>query len=157
MGSLFARCNQPLVCAGFVLSLLAASAAPLLDGQSADAAKTRNPKVPNVAIRSIAVQPTGEANHDSVLIEVANLGKRNANGFRIELVAVRSDGTERSPVYSLPLSLPKGASTEVEFRLSCSWINNGALTAKTDPIPVIGERNTANNVLTQRFGASGCS
>ena len=78
----------------------------------------------------------------------------NAAGFRIGLVAQREDGTLRVEVFSQFLSIPKGGSTVVEFRLGCNWINNGSVTAGTDPSPVPGESaaKTANNVFSQSFG-----
>ena len=89
-----------------------------------------------------------------MVVEVANVGKRDANGFRIGMTAQRTDGTVRNEEFSLPLSLEKGDSTTVQFRLGCGWINNGAVTASTDPSPVPGEPSNkiANNVLTQGFG-----
>jgi hypothetical protein len=75
------------------------------------------------------------------------------------MVAQRADGTQRAEDFSLPLTIAKGATTTVEFRLGCNWINNGAVTARTDPSPVPGEpaNKTANNVATAQFGATACS
>jgi hypothetical protein len=148
------RFKQSIVMAGLTLAVVAAGAAPMLGGDVVDAAKGKKPKAPNVAIKSITLEDHPDPGHNFVVVQVANVGTRNANGFRIEMVAQRSDGTERNPEYSLPLSIPKGGSTEVEFRLGCNWINGGAVTISTDPNPVPGEspNKTANNVRTQSFG-----
>jgi hypothetical protein len=158
MVSGIARAKQFVVFGGLALSLLAVGSAPLLGGDHAEA-KKKKAKAPNIAIQSIVVEPSAEAAHDTILIEVANVGNRNAAGFRIGMVAQRQDGTVRNEEFSLPLSIPKGGSTQVEFRLGCSWINNGAVTARTDPSPVPGESpaKTANNVETANFGANACS
>jgi hypothetical protein len=155
-----ARVKQFVVFGGLALALLAAGSAPLLgDDVEAAKGKKKKPKAPNIAIQAIVVEPSAEANHDTIVVEVENVGKRNAAGFRIGMVAQRQDGTVRNEEFSLPLSLGKGESTEVEFRLGCSWINNGAVTARTDPSPVPGEspNKTANNVETANFGANACS
>ena len=150
--------KQVLVLGGLALSLLAAGSVPQLGGDHAEAAK-KKAKAPNIAIQSVVVQPSAEAGHDTIVVTVANVGKRNAAGFRIGMVAQRADMTVRGEVFSLPLSIDKGDSTTVEFRLGCNWINNGAVTARTDPSPVPGEPNnkTANNVATAQFGAAACS
>jgi hypothetical protein len=154
-----ARVKSIVVFGGLALSLLAAGSAPLLGGDDVDAAKKKKAKAPNIAVQEISVETSAEAAHDTIVVEVSNVGNRNAAGFRISMVAQRQDGTVRQAEYSLPLSLPKGASTEVEFRLGCNWINNGAVTASTDPSPVPGEsaKKIANNVETVNFGANACS
>jgi hypothetical protein len=146
------RVKQLVVFGGLALSLLAAGSAPMLGGDEAEAAKKK--KSPNIAVLDISIEPHADPGHKTVVVEVANNGKRDASGFRISMVAQRQDGTVRPAEYSLPLSLPKGASTEVEFRLGCNWINLGAVTASTDPNPVSGEpkNKTANNVLSESFG-----
>ena len=158
VGSKISRVKQVAVLSGLALSLLAAGSMPLLSGEHVDAAP-KKAKAPNIAIQSIVVVPSAEAGHDTIVVEVANVGTRNAAGFRIGMVAQRQDGTVRNEEFSLPLSIPKGGSTEVEFRLGCNWINNGAVTARTDPSPVPGESptKTANNVETANFGATACS
>ena len=149
--------KQVLVLGGLALSLLAAGSVPQLGGDHAEAAKKK--KFPNIAVQSVVVQPSAEAGHDTIVVTVANVGKRDAAGFRIGMVAQRADMTVRAEDFSLPLSIAKGATTTVEFRLGCSWINNGAVTARTDPSPVPGEpgNKTANNVATAQFGAAACS
>lgn len=136
-----------------VVCALMLSALPMLGGQDIEAGK-KKVKAPNIAIQSIVLQPHADSGHKTVVVTVANIGKRNANGFRIGMQATRSDGTVRSEEFSLPLSVAKGATTTVEFRLGCNWINGGAVVARTDPSPVPGEpaNKTANNTLTQTFG-----
>ena len=153
----FSSFKQVLVLGGLSLSLLAAGSVPQLGGDHAEAAKKK--KFPNIAIQSVVVQPSVEAAHDTIVVTVANVGKRDAAGFRIGMVAQRADMTVRAEDFSLPLSVAKGATTTVEFRLGCNWINNGAVTARTDPSPVPGEpgNKTANNVATAQFGAAACS
>jgi hypothetical protein len=149
------RVKQVVVFGGLALSLLAAASAPMLGGDEAEAAKkSKKARTPNVAVLDISIEPHADPGHKTVVVELANTGKRNASGFRISMVAQREDGTVRQAEYSLPLSVPKGGSTEVEFRLGCSWINNGAVTASTDPNPVSGEpkNKAANNVLSETFG-----
>jgi CARDB protein len=150
--------KQVLVLGGLALSLLAAGSVPQLGGDHAEAAK-KKAKYPNIAIQSIVVQPSAEAGHDTIVVTVANSGKRDAAGFRIGMVAQRADMTLRAEDFSLPLSVAKGATTTVEFRLGCNWINSGAVTARTDPSPVPGEpaNKTANNVATAQFGSTACS
>ena len=118
------------------------------------AKRKKKPKAPNIAIQSIVLEDHPDPGHNFVIATIANVGTRKANGFRIELSAQRADGDVRDPAFSLPLSIPKGGSTEVQFRLGCNWINNGAVTFTTDPLPVPGElpNKVANNVLTQSFG-----
>lgn len=158
MVSGIARLKQFIVFGGLALSILAAGSAAMLGGHDVDAAK-KKVKVPNIAIQSVTVEPSAEVAHDTIVVLVANVGTRDAAGFRIGMVAQRQDGTLRSEEFSLPLSIAKGESTEVKFRLGCNWINNGAVTARTDPSPVPGElpTKTANNVETASFGATACS
>jgi hypothetical protein len=153
----FTSFKNTLVLGGLALSLLAAGSVPQLGGDHAEAAKKK--KFPNIAVQSVVVQPSAEAAHDTIVVTVANVGKRDAAGFRIGMVAQRADSTVRNEEFSLPLSIAKGETTTVEFRLGCGWINNGAVTARTDPSPVPGEPNnkTANNVATAQFGATACS
>lgn len=153
----FSSFKQVLVLGSLALSLLAAGSVPQLGGDHAEAAKKA--KAPNIAVQSVVVQPSAEAGHDTIVVTVANIGKRNAAGFRIGMVAQRADMTLRAEDFSLPLTVAKGATTTVEFRLGCNWINNGAVTARTDPSPVLGEpaNKTANNVATAQFGATACS
>jgi hypothetical protein len=114
---------------------------------------------PDIAITAINVSPTSEANHDNVVIVYSNIGTLPASGFRIGMVAKRSDGTLRNEVFSLPLTLAPGATATETFRLGCSWLNNGTITARTDPSPIPGEpaANIANNTLSVTFGAAVCS
>lgn len=85
---------------------------------------------------------------------MANVGARNAAGFRIGMSAQRQNGTVRNEEFSLPLGIPKGGSTEVLFRLGCGWVGFGAVTARTDPSLVLRESTakTANTVETVGFG-----
>lgn len=93
------------------------------------------------------------------MFTVANVGKRDAAGFRIGMAAQRAGMTVRAEDYSLPLSLAKGATNTVEFRLRCNWITSGAVTAGADPNPAPGESpaKIANNVAMANFGATACS
>lgn len=154
MGSKLFRISKTLTLIGFVAALIAAAAGPLAGLDGVDAKKNKKAKAPNIALQSISLEPHPDAGHLYVVVEVANVGKRDANGFRIGMTAQRTDGMVRNEEYSLPLSLEKGDSTTVQFRLGCNWINNGAVTASTDPSPVPGEPSNkiANNVLTQTFG-----
>jgi hypothetical protein len=119
----------------------------------------QDPPAPNITIQSITVSPLAEAGHDNVVIEYRNIGTAAASGFRIGIVAVRQDGTVRNEVFSLPLTLAPGATATEAFRLGCAWLNNGTITARTDPSPVPGESATltADNTLSQTFGAAVCS
>ena len=114
---------------------------------------------PDVAIGSIKVETTAEAAHDDVVVQFINKGTRTANEFRIGLSAVRSDGTARNEVFSLPQRLAPGDFGVVTFRLGCSWLNGGTVTARTDPSPIPGESagNKANNVRSVTFASSVCS
>jgi hypothetical protein len=144
--------KQAFVLGGLALALVAAGAVPMLGGDDVDAKKKKKPKAPNIAIQSITLEDHPDPGHNWVVVEVENVGNRNANGFRISMSAQREDGTVRNDEFSLPLSIPKGGSEEVQFRLGCNWINNGAVTVSTDPNPVPGETKTANNVLTESYG-----
>jgi hypothetical protein len=148
--------KQGLVFGSLALSLLAAGSLPQLGSDHAEAKKA---KAPNIAVQSVVVEPSAEVGHDTIVVTVANVGKRDAAGFRIGMVAQRADMTVRAEDFSLPLTVAKGTTTTVEFRLGCNWINNGAVTARTDPSPVPGEpsNKTANNVATAQFGATACS
>ena len=68
-------------------------------------------------------------------------------------------GSIRDEVYSLPQTLAAGVFGVVTFRLGCSWLNNGTITARTDPSPVPGESNAdgADNTRTVTFGSGVCS
>lgn len=152
MTRLISRYSHSLLALAVILALML-SALPLLSGSDVEARK-KKVKAPNVAIQSITLQPHADPGHKTVVVTLANVGKRKANGFRIGMQATRSDGTVRNEDFSLPLSLARGATTTVQFRLGCGWINGGAIVARTDPSPVPGEpaNKTANNVLTQTFG-----
>lgn len=147
------KVRDAAVAAGMALALAGIGAAPQF-GAEVDAAKKPKVKAPNVAVQTIALEPHADAGHKTVVVTVANIGNRDANGFRIGMQAQRQDGAVRNEDFSLPLSVPKGTSVEVEFRLGCGWIDFGAVTARTDPSPVPGElpTKTANNVQTQAFG-----
>ena len=149
------RFKQIFALGGLALALVATSAMPLLGGDDVDA-KKKKPKAPNIAIQSITLEDHPDPGHNFVVVEVENVGNRNANGFRIAMSAQRQDGTVRQDEFSLPLSLAKGESVEVEFRLGCNWINGGAVTVETDPNPVPGEIKTANNVLTESYPWGTC-
>ena len=157
MTRLFSRYSHAILAFAVVFTLML-SALPMLGGHDVEAGK-KKAKAPNIAVQSITLAPHADPGHKTVVVTVANIGKRNANGFRIGMQATRSDGTIRNEEFSLPLSVAKGATTTVEFRLGCNWINNGAVTARTDPSPVPGEpaNKTANNVATAQFGATACS
>jgi hypothetical protein len=116
------------------------------------------PLSPDIAITAITVATTAVANHDDVVVAFSNIGTQSAT-FRIGMIAVRSSGQIRNEVFSLPVTLAPGASTTTSFQLGCSWLNNGTITARTDPNPVSGELNgnTANNTLSVTFGAAVCS
>ena len=115
--------------------------------------------VPDVAISSITVETTAEADHDNVVVQFINNGTQTATGFRIGMSAVRSDGTVRNEVFSLPQTLAPGVFGVVTFRLGCSWLNGGTITARTDPSPVPGESNgdAADNLRAVTFGNGVCS
>jgi hypothetical protein len=163
MISTIERIKQGVVLGGLALAMVAVSAAPLLGGHDVDAKKHKKPKAPNIAIQSITLEDHPDPGHMFVVVEVENVGKRDASGFRIGMVAENPNqlpnGGVREEDFSLPLNLPKGQSTEVQFRLGCNWINDGAVTARTDPSPVPGEpaNKIANNVLSESFGAGTCS
>jgi hypothetical protein len=163
MTSPFGRLKQVMVMGGLALALVAVSAAPQLGGHDVDAKKNKKPKAPNIAIQSITLEDHPDAGHKYVVVEVQNVGKRDASGFRIGMVAEnpnqQPNGGVRDEDFSLSLNLPKGQSTEVQFRLGCNWINGGAITARTDPSPVPGEpaNKTANNVLSESFAPGTCS
>jgi len=97
--------------------------------------------VPDVAISSITVETTAEAAHDNIVVQFINNGTQTATGFRIGMSAVRTDGTVRNEVFSLPQTLAPGVFGVVTFRLGCSWLNGGTVTARTDPSPITGESN----------------
>jgi hypothetical protein len=117
------------------------------------------PPAPDVVIQSITVSPLVEAAHDNVVIAYSNAGTAPATGFTIGMVAVRQDGTTRDEVFSAPVTLAPGATAAVAFRLGCPRLNHGTITARTNPNPVSGESatQTADNTLTQTFGAAVCS
>ena len=150
MISKFGRIKQMVLFGTFALSLVVAGAAPLLGGHDVDAAKSKKVKAPNIALQSITLQPNPDPGHVFVVVEVDNVGNRDAAGFRIGMSAQRADMSVRPEEFSLPLTVAKGDSTTVQFKLGCNWINGGAITARTDPSPVPGESasKTANNVIT---------
>jgi hypothetical protein len=115
--------------------------------------------VPDVAISSITVETTAEAAHDNVVVQFINNGTQTATGFRIGMSAVRTDGTVRNEVFSLPQTLAPGVFGVVTFRLGCSWLNGGTVTARTDPSPIPGESNgnAADNLRAVTFGSNVCS
>ena len=115
--------------------------------------------VPDVAISSITVQTTAEAAHDDVVVQFINNGTQTATGFRIGLSAVRADGTVRDEVFSLPQTLAPGVFGVVTFRLGCSWLNGGTVTARTDPSPIPGEPNgnATDNLRAVTFAINVCS
>jgi hypothetical protein len=147
------RIKQVIVFGAMALSLLAAGNAPLLGGESVEAAKHKKGR-PDIAIQDIAFSSGPNAGHRTVTVAVANVGKRAAAGFTIALVAEQPDGDVRPTEYSVPLRLGKGQSTAVEFVLGCGWLHNGTVTASTDPSPVPNEKATkaANNTLSEGHG-----
>jgi hypothetical protein len=113
----------------------------------------------DIAITSITIETTSETAHDNVVVQFANIGDLPSGAFRIGLTAIRADGTPRNEVFSVPFTLAPGATGTEKFRLGCSWINGGTVTARTDPSPVAGElaADTANNSLSASFGGGVCS
>ncbi len=113
---------------------------------------------PDIAITAIQHEPSAEANHDNVVVKYTNKGTDTATGFRIGMSVKRANGTVRNEVFSLPLTVAPGASGEETFRLGCSWINSGTVTARTDLSPIPGEpgNKTADNLLAVTF-ANVCS
>lgn len=128
------------------------------DPQPPTSPPTPDPFV-DIAITAILVEPTAEAAHDNLVVQFVNNGTLAATGFRIGMTAKRTNGQIRNEVFSLPLTLAPGQSGTEKFRLGCNWINNGTVTARTDPSPVPGESGaaTGNNTLSQTFGAAICS
>ena len=153
MFSRIARMRRVAVLGGLTVALLGAGTLPMLGGDDIEAAK-RRPWFLNIAVKEITLEPHADAGHTTVVVEVRNIGKRKASGFRIGMSAQHQGGTVRSEEFSLPLSIPKGGGTTVEFRLGCNWIDFGAATARTDPSPVPGEpsNKTSNNVSSRSFG-----
>ena len=113
----------------------------------------------DVAITEILVEPTAETAHDNLVVQFVNNGTLAATGFRIGMISKRTNGQIRAEVFSLPITLAPGQSGTEKFRLGCNWLNNGTVTARTDPSPVAGEPSTetANNVKSVTFGADICS
>ena len=87
-----------------------------------------------------------------------NNGTLAATGFRVGMLAKRTNGQIRDEEFSSPLTVAPGQISSVEFRPGCNWINGGTVTARTDPSPVPGESGaaTGNNTLSQTFGAGMC-
>jgi hypothetical protein len=113
---------------------------------------------PDIAITSITIETTAEANHDNVVVTFVNNGTQTATGFRIGMTAKRTNGQVRNEVFSAPLTLGPGIIGVEKFRLGCNWFNNGLITARTDLSPIPGEpaANTADNTLAVNF-ANVCS
>lgn len=153
MFSQIGRLKQVAIFAGVALSLLVAGAAPMMSVDHVEAAKKKD-KYANIAIQSISFEGSAQPGHRTVVVEVANTGMRDASGFRIKMVAKDIYSNLRPPAFSLPLSIPKGGSEEVEFTVGCGWLNNGSVTAAADPNPVPGEPDTktANNTLSESYG-----
>jgi hypothetical protein len=146
----FDRFKQGFVFAGLALSLLAAGSAPFLGAD--DVAAKKKAKAPNVAIESISFEDHPDDGHRYVVVEVSNIGNRTAKNFRLEMVAEDNDGDLRAPAYSDPLTIPKGGSEEVKFKLGCGWLNFGSVTLTTDPNPVPRETKIGNNTLSEEYG-----
>lgn len=113
---------------------------------------------PDIAITAILLEPTSEVNHDNVVVQFTNVGTQLASGFRIGMFATRAGGQVRKEEFSAPLTLGPGVSGVEKFRLGCSWINMGTVTARTDTTPIPGEpsNKTADNLLAVAF-ANVCS
>ena len=156
----------------FGAAVFTAGGLSLLDSAAGDARKRRKrrrkrqkeqeqerPPAPDVTITAITSETTAEAAHDNIVVAFVNNGDQPATGFRIGMTVQRSDGTLRNEVFSLPLTLEPGATGVEKFRLGCSWINSGAVTARTDPSPVPGEArgDAADNQLTVSFASDVCS
>lgn len=175
-----ARLKSHVVFAGLALTLVTSAGMPLLGSQDVMAKGGKHNKQrhtvsrevkqdkqskqqdrkyvlgTDVAIQDIAIAPHADAGHRTVVVTVRNAGFQPVSGFTIGLKAKRADGTLRTEVFSAPVSLGAWQSTtKVEFRLGCSWINNGTLTARTNPTPLVGERNATNNTRVESFGG-GC-
>src|SRR3990170_6145437 len=111
MTRLFPRYSHAILALAVVFALML-SALPMLGGHDVEAGK-KKAKAPNIAVQSITLAPHADPGHKTVVVTVANIGKRNANGFRIGMQATRSDGTIRNEEFSLPLSVAKGATMTV--------------------------------------------
>ena len=116
------------------------------------------PLTPDIAITSIAIETTAEAAPDNVVVTFINNGTQTATGFRIGMVAKRTNGQLRNEVFSLPLTLAPGIIGVEKFRLGCNWFNSGEITARTDLAPIPGEPadKAADNKLVVTF-ANVCS
>lgn len=170
-----ARFRSQIVFAGLALTLLVSAGTPALGGQDAAAKRGKDrphhsrqvkqsvsaqahPKLLDIAVTDIVIAPHADPGHRTVVVEVTNLSPlRNSGQFTVGMQAERADGTLRNEVFSASLSLARGESTEVEFRLGCNWINNGTIHTRTNPSPVPGEPAslTANNTREESFGG-GC-
>ncbi len=132
-------------------------------GQDQDPQIPTSPPPPaqfaDIVITAILVEPTAEAAHDNLVVQYTNAGTLAATGFRIGMVAKRTNGQIRNEGFLLPLTVAPGQSGTEKFRLGCNWINGGTITVRTDPSPVPGESAAAagNNTLSQTFGAAICS
>lgn len=166
-----ARFKTQITLAGLALALVATGAMPLV-GTGDVVAKQRHNRqhgvsqqakkkiLTDVAIDDIELAPHADAGHRTVVVTVSNEGIRPVSGFTIGMVAKnpnQPNGGVRNEVFSAELSLAKGESTTVEFRLGCNWINNGTIIARTDPAPVAKElpQYADNNTLEESFGG-GC-
>jgi hypothetical protein len=106
----------------------------------------------------ITVATTAEAAHDDIVSAVHQQRTQTATGFRIGMSATRSDGTSAMRSYSLPQTLAPGVIGFVTFRLGCSWVNNGTVTARTifaDSWRI--ERQCGRQSRTVTFGNAVCS
>ena len=111
----------------------------------------------DVAIQDIVLTPHPDAGHRTVVVQITNIGLKTASNFTIGMVAKRQNGALRNEDFSAPLNLPAGASTQVQFRLGCDWINSGTITTRTNPSPVQGEWSlfgnvTQNNTRVESYG-----
>jgi hypothetical protein len=111
-------------------------------------------RIAQAAILSIRLEPHPDTGHKYVVVEVANIGTRNASDFRVGKSAPRQDGVVRSEEFSLPRTVPKGTDVLVRFRLGCNWITSGTVAARTDPSPLPSESpsQVANNDRPVTFG-----
>ncbi len=123
----------------------------MMGGSGVEARKKAKATV--IAVKSITLAPHPDHGHQTVVVTVANIGKRDADGFRIGMVATRGSGAVSAEELSPPLNAAKGATRTVEFRVGCDVINGSRVVARTNPNPVPDEsaRKAANNILTQTF------
>jgi hypothetical protein len=147
------RIKQVMVFGTLALSLLAAGNAPLLGGDSVEAAKKQKKQRPDIAIEDMRQESHTAEGFRYIVVDVANVGKRAASEFNLELVVEDLNGNPYPAIASDALRIGKGETEEVRFKLDCDVSTNGTMTVSTDPSPVPGEKaaKTGNNSLTRAF------